>query len=1756
MLSRTWFKVWILHFSMLCNILVPASASEGSEMLFIDEGISRSLSGIPNDARAKRLRLVYLNNSWFSSLLSDPRYNKSSEITLNLFDDVAHIAVLQTVQAKGQNEILCTGYLKGIPESSVILAFENGVVTGYIFFPGRGMFSISYFSDGLHKVLEIDPRKALKCGGAIGFPISQLPGVSDPINSSKESAIKYDVYVGNQSLVTVDVLVVYTSIAREAMGGASAINTMIEASVAQANVIYENSGIDLQLNLVYRGEIVYAESQSSHTDLERLAGNQETGEFLDEVHSLRDTHGADLVSLIVEEIENGGRAYCLSIPANASQHAFSVVRRDQSLEFMAFAHEIGHNLGCAHNPEDIDCNGAYSYARGHKFTGADDEVFYRTVMAYPPGQQVLYHSNPSISYQGTPTGITNHDNARTINNTRTSVVDFRDSNSPPPVIESLTYYPDPVMQNFPFFLQAENVVDTDGVVTKVEFYRNTNGNTQLDIGIDELLGIDTVSTPSWFKFFSANFPAGLQRYFARAQDDSGRWSVAVTTTGTVVSSSIETGGYVDFTATSWKDFSGDDDGNIEGAEQVSLRISLSSSVDIQNVEATLRSNLGNLNITDNIVQFPPIQAGDEEWSSSRFYMFLDLQSFDDVPLNLHVTYKKDNQLFYQDFQFSKTFHEDGIFSAAFDVLDFIIDDSPSIQSSNNGDGLIQSGESVRIKPRIKNIGISNATNVEVSIGYDGPELVIPTSTENYPDLSPEDIGYPSPDVYYKVVDIQRDFAGTVSIDVHVRWDENLNGETLTNGLVLDIAPTGWMSVKWVRNGSSDLDFGVVPPGNDVSEILTIENQGSGNLNVTIDETYDDTSIISTGFPLEIPPSQNRDATVNIETSGLNQSIIRELLISSDGRASSSNGEGSSQNVRLSGTITEISELDISELFHLNANGLVSLAAGDTDNDGNSEIVVLSSVTPKVRIFERDVFNNFIERWNSGTTFQGTDIRNNNRLLSVTDINSDGKDDIVFAVTRDANGNGTPGKLYLIESFSDNQWSVTWSGFEDVGSIIDLITGDSDNDGKMEILVVVSKRVTPFDESWIYVLENTGGNSFSEIYSITDLRQGNGDKYKDFGALTVADSDNDGQNEILFTSGSFFWESGAGNSGDQLFIYESTGNDSYTKSYSGLSSDHDNFDRWDFAVLAVGDPDGDGKSEILIADEGSVILWIFEITENDSWNTDLSIDNYEYKFNDLPSDPLSLHLADIALDDRIEILIGINNNAQGATAIILNSIASDSYVETWRSTDLPNEELVSIAITDTDSSGLPRILFGVNGDSVYTYGIQPLLDLSISQSNVSIFDAEPVEGLETKLLFTISNVQQSPVRDITVRVYDGDPDSGGQQIDQDVVIPQLESGEAVVLEVNWTPLGEGIHNVYIVIDPDQVIPEINENNNKTSKLFVIRDSDILGPAITDITVTEYDGDGDGNIGSDEKVRISWSLSDDSDIGTVDLFVDQQTVELSGDYWAILNPLISGEHQVQIIAFDADESPESKQKEFSFEVLQAEVITVIYNGQVIDNGTQDLDVGLFSEGVDSVEVILVIRNDGEQTLNLNQISVSSDFVLTEPSQTSLIPGVIVIFSLKPNTSISKILTGLIEVQNSDTDNNQFTISIIGEVRPDIDGDGIRDVWEYEYFPTLEIADENTDQDRDGKSDREEYIAGTDPINAFSYFEVKEIFQLTDAQSEVRWHSIPGKTYTVQFSEDLQSWQDIQQIIATDIETSYTFQFLDFRERFCRIKILESQ
>ena len=163
----------------------------------------------------------------------------------------------------------------------------------------------------------------------------------------------------------IDILVAYTPAARTAAGN---IDAFIQFAIDNTHRIYRNSRIDLRLRLVHKHQVSYVQHSDMSVDLDRLSFDSndvidderpDPDGDMDEVHGLRDRYGADLVALIVGL--NTERACGIAWMPDFGRYTdydferlgFSVTAQNcETSTYHTFAHELGHNQGADHDPDN------------------------------------------------------------------------------------------------------------------------------------------------------------------------------------------------------------------------------------------------------------------------------------------------------------------------------------------------------------------------------------------------------------------------------------------------------------------------------------------------------------------------------------------------------------------------------------------------------------------------------------------------------------------------------------------------------------------------------------------------------------------------------------------------------------------------------------------------------------------------------------------------------------------------------------------------------------------------------------------------------------------------------------------------------------------------------------------------------------------------------------------------------------------------------------------------------------------------------------------------------------------------------------------------------------------------------------------------------------------------------------------------------------------------------------------------------------
>ena len=420
---------WNALFLLLVSLFI-SYAGEPFPDLF---GDAVEIPDTPLPPGALRRRFVTIDTK---ALLGTDSEKNPEGVTLNFFDDVQLIGMRDRIEVRGLNDLTWYGKVSEDPFSSIVLVLgPSGWVGGVS--SGSKKYLFKRVEEPIYELIEANAERPNYENDMIVPPadrhLKKSTMEEEEHEKHPQSPLGALAGIPADDGKVVDVLVAYTAGAvTSAKAQSGDINTYLQYFLSHANLAHSNSGTGMRLRIVHSYQTSYTEVGGTlATDLTRLA--DKTDGYIDEVHAKRDLYGADLVYLLIGHStgSTAGVAY-LAQPTGSygdpSEYGFAVSKAltSSTIDFNAqtFTHEIGHNLGCAHDRPNSSVSGAYSYSYGWGQNGN-----YGTIMSYV-GTTIYYFSNPSITIGGTTIGVvesspSSANNTLSIQNMRDDIAAYR-----------------------------------------------------------------------------------------------------------------------------------------------------------------------------------------------------------------------------------------------------------------------------------------------------------------------------------------------------------------------------------------------------------------------------------------------------------------------------------------------------------------------------------------------------------------------------------------------------------------------------------------------------------------------------------------------------------------------------------------------------------------------------------------------------------------------------------------------------------------------------------------------------------------------------------------------------------------------------------------------------------------------------------------------------------------------------------------------------------------------------------------------------------------------------------------------------------------------------------------------------------------------------------------------------------------------------------------------------------------------------------
>lgn len=319
------------------------------------------------------------------------------------------VVAIDGSEMAGADRFTSTGRIEGRPLSRAVFGYSGGFLTASIEDPVLGSFVLRPATEGVSQFYRVEPGLVPPCGGerpASAQPrrAAGMPGVGDIHFSDTPSVAAAE----NPQRAVIHVLMAYTQAAKPTLSGEarrSALESEFLAAIEKVNVAFANSEITARVKLVgmHETRLIGDEVPEARTGWQddSLTNLYKTDDgVMDDIHARRDATGADIVCLALQrnDFSSSGLSFLLDEPGryDNADYAFAVVSLRDMPSGNVVAHELGHVLGCAHDRTNaLSGAGAFPYSFGYRFVGSDNRQ-YRDIMAYPPGAELPYFSNPRV----------------------------------------------------------------------------------------------------------------------------------------------------------------------------------------------------------------------------------------------------------------------------------------------------------------------------------------------------------------------------------------------------------------------------------------------------------------------------------------------------------------------------------------------------------------------------------------------------------------------------------------------------------------------------------------------------------------------------------------------------------------------------------------------------------------------------------------------------------------------------------------------------------------------------------------------------------------------------------------------------------------------------------------------------------------------------------------------------------------------------------------------------------------------------------------------------------------------------------------------------------------------------------------------------------------------------------------------------------------------------------------------------------------
>ena len=239
------------------SVLIVACAAAAASPVSLFAEAEGGADAAVGEGWVKRSRLVTIDLAALFGAAAERGAAVSDRLSIELFAD-AKVEVARRERDLGVGSVPAWyGEIEGEAHGYAFVVMNGDAFWGKVYSPSLGTYEIAYVAPGTASIRQVDLAVLPGCGVDHRHEDANVPGREMHAHGDVQAEGERGAEGG--TFIFADVGMVYTTAMKNSIGGTAATEAFLDAAIADSNITYGNSQIDLRIRSAFKHETGYTQ---------------------------------------------------------------------------------------------------------------------------------------------------------------------------------------------------------------------------------------------------------------------------------------------------------------------------------------------------------------------------------------------------------------------------------------------------------------------------------------------------------------------------------------------------------------------------------------------------------------------------------------------------------------------------------------------------------------------------------------------------------------------------------------------------------------------------------------------------------------------------------------------------------------------------------------------------------------------------------------------------------------------------------------------------------------------------------------------------------------------------------------------------------------------------------------------------------------------------------------------------------------------------------------------------------------------------------------------------------------------------------------------------------------------------------------------------------------------------------------------------------------------------------------------------------